>query len=208
MSSIPEKEKDAIGAIGGPRERILQAALKLFVEQGYFNTNVPDISRHSRCSVGSIYHHFLNKEEIAEQLYKEGIQQFRLALTESIKPARDLRETVRNIVIGFLQFAEGNALLARYLWLARHSEFLSSKIAEPTMVGFDSLGRQLTMVIKGGIRRGEIKSVKAEVIWSIIFGIPLSYLRDWLDGYNRKPPSDVAETLADAAWAALRGSSK
>ena len=46
-----------------PRERILQASLELFVDQGYFNTNVPDISKKSKCSVGSIYHHFLNKEE-------------------------------------------------------------------------------------------------------------------------------------------------
>ena len=45
-----------------PRDRILAAALKLFVEQGYFNTNVPDLSRESKCSVGSIYHNFKNKE--------------------------------------------------------------------------------------------------------------------------------------------------
>ncbi len=208
MSYAPEKIVVEAGAAGGPRERILQAALKLFVEQGYFNTNVPDISRQSRCSVGSIYHHFLNKEEIADQLYKEGIKQFREALSQAIPENGNLREIICSIVIAFLTFAETHDLLSRYLWLARHSEFLSDKVVEPTVVGFDKLGRDLTKAIKAGIRKGEILPLKAEIIWSIIFGMPLSYLRDWLDGYNREQPSVVAPALADAAWAALRGTKK
>jgi hypothetical protein len=67
-----------------PRQRILAAALKLFVEQGYFNTNVPDLSRESKCSVGSIYHNFRSKEDVAKALYEEGIGAFRQALYSSL----------------------------------------------------------------------------------------------------------------------------
>lgn len=189
----------------GPRERILEASLKLFVEQGYFNTNVPDISKHSRCSVGSIYHHFLNKEEIASDLYKTGIQRFRNRLAQAINSDNDLETTVHDLVVTFLSFAEENRLLSRYIWLARHTEFLSQKISRPTTVGFDALGRKLTKIIKGAIRKGEMKKNDAEVIWSIMFGIPLSYVRDWLDGYTRKSPSEVAPAIASACLAALRG---
>ncbi|MFN8389494.1 MAG: TetR/AcrR family transcriptional regulator [Bdellovibrionota bacterium] len=192
----------------GPRERILQASLELFVEQGYFNTNVPDISRLSRCSVGSIYHHFLNKEEIAGQLFKAGIQRFREALSQVVDPDADLEKNIRAIVIAFLGFAESNYLLSQYLWLARHNEFLSAKVRHPTVVGFDELGRRLTKAIKNGIRSGEIPALKAEVFWSIVFGIPLSFMRDWLDGYTSSSPSAVAPTLADACWAALQGTRK
>lgn len=189
----------------GPRERILQAALELFVDQGYFNTNVPDISKKSRCSVGSIYHHFVNKEEIASRLYETGILRFREALSSSIDPDEDPEKTIRSIVISFLRFAEENHLLSRYLWLARHNEFLSDNVRRPTTVGFDELGRRLTKVVKQGVRSGAIPPVKAEVFWSIVFGIPLSYVRDWLDGYTTGTPSSVAETLASACWAGLQG---
>lgn len=189
----------------GPRERILQASLQLFVEQGYFNTNVPDISKLSRCSVGSIYHHFLNKEEIAAQLYRDGIQQFRHALSESIDPSRGPEETIHAIVTTFLDFAESHHLLSRYLWLARHNEFLSDRVRKPTVVGFDELGRRLTKVIKNGIRGKQIPYVKAEIFWSIVFGIPLSYVRDWLDGYTSDTPSQAAPVIANACWAALQG---
>lgn len=176
------------------------------MSQGYFNTNVPDISRASRCSVGSIYHHFANKEEIADQLYKDGMRQFREALTSGIEGCKDLESTVRNVVVAFLGFSENHHLLARYLWLARHSEFLSSKVAKPTVVGFDVLGRKLTRVIKDAVRAKQIPPLKAEIIWSIVFGIPLSFLTDWLDGYTASTPSQAAPMLAESCLAALKGS--
>lgn len=191
----------------GPKARILDASLELFVDQGYFNTNVPDISRASKCSVGSIYHHFRNKEEIAADLYSLGIQQFRSAVSEAIasNSSSEPEDIVKGIVIAFLSFAQSHQRLARYLWLARHSEFLSVGVRKPTVVAFDPMGRQLAKVIKNGIRSGAIPDIKAEIFWSIVFGIPLSYVRDWLEGYTHNTPTEVAPILANACWAALAG---
>jgi AcrR family transcriptional regulator len=187
-----------------PRERILGAALKLFVEQGYFNTNVPDLSRESKCSVGSIYHNFKNKEEVASALYLEGISAFRRALEASVGNTTDVEKLVKTLVRSFLEFSEVNFQLSRYIWLCRHNEFMSGMIKHPTMIGYDRLGRTLTRAIKSGIREGKIRPIKANVLWSIMFGIPLAYVRDWLDGYNPDPPKVVAPELAEACWRALR----
>jgi TetR/AcrR family transcriptional regulator, repressor of fatR-cypB operon len=211
MSSEQEQNSPIVDSSDGspdaahPRDRILKAALELFVEQGYFNTNVPNISSKSKCSVGSIYHHFINKEEIAFSLYRDGIIQFRNALENSISSSESdpLEKTIRSIVIAFLAFAEEHKTLSRYLWLARHNEFLESKIAVPTRVGFDSFGRKLTKTIKSAIRNNEIPPVKAEVFWSIVFGIPLSFVRDWLEGYTASSPKEVSHVLASACWAAI-----
>ena len=187
-----------------PRERILAAALKLFVEQGYFNTNVPDLSRESKCSVGSIYHNFKNKEEVAAALYEEGLSAFRSAIEQSIGNATEISDIVKRVVKSFLEFSEVNHQLSKYIWLCRHNEFMSGMIRHPTMVGFDRLGRTLTKAIKKGIRDEKILPLKANLLWSILFGIPLAYVRDWLDGYNTDPPSKVSDQLAEACWRALK----
>lgn len=187
-----------------PKERILAAALKLFVEQGYFNTNVPDLSRESKCSVGSIYHTFKNKEEVAVALYNEGLNAFRQALLFSIKDKTDVEDVLKTVVKSFLTFSEVNHQLSKYMWLCRHNEFMSGIIKHPTRVGFDELGRKLTKTIKSGIRTKRLRSFKAEVIWSILFGVPLSYVRDWLDSYNPESPQNVSEELAEACWRALK----
>jgi len=199
---LPVREVDL--SAFSPRERILGAALKLFVEQGYFNTNVPDLSRESKCSVGSIYHNFKNKEEVASALYLEGLSAFRRALESSIGTTTDSEKLVKTIVSSFLEFSEVNFQLSRYIWLCRHNEFMSGMIKHPTTVGFDRFGRTLTRAIKVGIREGRIRPLRANVIWSIMFGIPLAYVRDWLDGYNPEPPGKAAPELAEACWRALR----
>lgn len=187
-----------------PRQRILAAALKLFVEQGYFNTNVPDLSRESKCSVGSIYHSFRNKEEVATALYEEAILAFRTALDQSLTGVQETEPVVKILVRSFLQFSEINVQLSKYIWLCRHNEFMTGIIRRPTMVGFDHLGRTLTRALKGGIRTGKIRPLNANILWSVLFGVPLAYVRDWLDGYNPDPPSKVADEIADACWRTMK----
>ncbi|NDP49251.1 MAG: TetR/AcrR family transcriptional regulator, partial [Sulfuriferula multivorans] len=60
-------------------ERIIAAALQLFTQRGYFSTSVPDMARSAQVSVGSIYHHFKDKEDVARALY--------LGLTERLQDA-------------------------------------------------------------------------------------------------------------------------
>jgi len=215
MTSRPNKlDNDLAGLLDRekitsypPRSRILAAALKLFVEQGYFNTNVPDLSRDSKCSVGSIYHNFKSKEEVATALYEEGISAFRRALQNSLTPSSGVEEVVKTVVVSFLKFSEANYQLSKYMWLCRHNEFITGIIRHPTRVGFDKLGRILTKTFKEGIRNGKMRDLRANIIWSIAFGIPLAYVRDWLDGYNTEPPSAVADSLAEICWQALKANS-
>jgi len=187
-----------------PRERILAAGLKLFVEQGYFNTNVPDLSRESKCSVGSIYHTFKNKEEVAAALYSEGLRAFRFAMASAIGEQTETEKVLKTVVKTFLQFSEINQHLAKYMWLCRHNEFMTGVIKQPTTVGFDPLGRKLTKAIRLGIREKKLRNVDAHILWSTIFGIPLAYVRDWLEGFNPRAPSKVADAIADSCWRALK----
>jgi len=53
----------------GRRERILAAARKLFAERGFSQTNVADITALADVSIGSVYYHFANKNEIFFELW-------------------------------------------------------------------------------------------------------------------------------------------
>lgn len=49
------------------RKRILSCALKLFEEKEFDNVSIAEIAEAAQVSVGSIYHYFKGKEEIAAQ---------------------------------------------------------------------------------------------------------------------------------------------
>lgn len=203
-SSPPVNTPNDMVAVANTRQRILAAALKLFVEQGYFNTNIPDLSRLSKCSVGSIYHSFENKEQIAAALYQESIGAFRSAMAQAIGDETDSVQVLRKMIKALMTFSQKNVQLSRYIWLCRHKEFMSQLSSHPTRIGFDALGRRLTRALKDSMKKGIIQDLPAQMLWSVLFGIPLAYVRDWLDGFNPTPPEEVADTVCDICIQALK----
>lgn len=55
---------------GSTRDRILDAAKKLVMEQGFAGTAIDDVLRESGLSKGSFFHHFKGKAELARELVK------------------------------------------------------------------------------------------------------------------------------------------
>lgn len=52
------------------KERIMRASFKLFLENGYENTQIRQIAEESQAVTGSIYHFFRNKEDILRALIR------------------------------------------------------------------------------------------------------------------------------------------
>jgi AcrR family transcriptional regulator len=58
------------------RQRLVQAALKLFATRGYHNTSISDILRESGCTRGLLYYYFSSKEELGYAALDEWIRLF------------------------------------------------------------------------------------------------------------------------------------
>jgi AcrR family transcriptional regulator len=66
------------------RQRILDAALQLMVEQGYAGTSVRDIAEQLRMTKGSLYYHFSSKDDLLYALLTPLVE----ALDEFVAEAR------------------------------------------------------------------------------------------------------------------------
>ena len=62
---------DVQSATRTQQHRILEAARRLFLSQGYNGSNLRDIAREAKVSMGGIYHHFSSKEEIYKSLLQQ-----------------------------------------------------------------------------------------------------------------------------------------
>lgn len=56
---------------GGKRERILDAATRVFARLGYHRARVADIAAEAGIAYGLVYHYFRNKEEILASIFEE-----------------------------------------------------------------------------------------------------------------------------------------
>ena len=185
------------------KNRVMQVALTHFSKAGIERTNVGDILKDAQCSVGSLYHHFGNKEGIAEALFIEGIRQFNSGLLAALQSRRTGETGVRAIIRYCCQWVTEQPALAAFL-LSR--EIKLSESAKRELKELDrAFGQALYDWFVPHVQKGELLELPRSLYIPIICGPTLEYSRLWLSGRNRRSPDDVSALLAEAAWQSIRG---
>jgi AcrR family transcriptional regulator len=187
------------------RRRILDVALACFAEEGYEQTTIARIRERSGASNGALFHHFASKEAIAGALYVEAIASFQQGLWELLdRRPGSLREAVHGAIAHQLRWTERHPDLARFLYLRGHPASGSAGEAE-----LYELNRELAAAFRAWMaplaERGEIRPTSMLVISAIVGGPAHALARRWLAGHLPAPLTSYTDELADAAWAALRG---
>jgi len=94
------------------RERILDAALRLFRKRGFDQTTMRDIAEEAEVATGAAYYYFPSKEALVMAFYIRTADEARDILPRQIDRSRDLKKRLRTIIDHkFEQFAGHRALL-------------------------------------------------------------------------------------------------
>ena len=176
--------------------RIIAAALQLFTRRGYFNTSVPDMAHAAQVSVGSIYHYFKNKEDVARALSENLTDGLQEELDRIIQKHDTVHDRCRATIAVLFELTESNRDAMEFMLYAKHREFLpvarpicSSKPFE-TMRGF----------VQDGMERGEIRRMDIMVASSCLFGGAIRLITARLDGVLAEPLPDRLDATWECAW--------
>jgi len=109
------------------RQRLLQAAGRLFAERGFKNTSVRDICEEAGANVASVNYHFRDKLG----LYKEVIGMIGAAMDRTKQEAMDAGEggTPEERVRGYIRHTVRRVMGEEKSWLV---DLMSREMAEPT----------------------------------------------------------------------------
>jgi AcrR family transcriptional regulator len=187
------------------RQRILDAALACFLEDGYEQATIARIRERSGVSNGALFHHFPSKEAVAEALYVQAIESFQSGLWEMLRRRpRSLHVAVRGTIAHQLSWVELNRDLARFVYARGHLDWESEGAA-----AVSALNAELSAAFRAWmtplIDRGELRVSSMLLISAIVNGPAHAIARRWLAGQLESRPSTYVEALADAAQAALQG---
>ena len=67
------------------RQRILQAAARVFREHGYSGTRLTDIAEAADMKTGSLYYHFDSREALVEEVVLEGVRRTKDAVQDRLR---------------------------------------------------------------------------------------------------------------------------
>lgn len=178
------------------RQRILEAARRLFTERGYFNTSIQDIRLASGLSIGSIYHHFSGKEDIARDLFYDT-----LAFVEgdfrAIGGAYDsARDRCYHVIRRLFETTEEAPEVMEYVLYFKHREVLPAEKPICSSRPFE--------LIKGfiaeGIEAGEIRPMDEVLASAALLGMPVRMVQLRLEGVIERPLTELLADTWECAW--------
>jgi AcrR family transcriptional regulator len=122
------------------REKILEAASRLFAEGGYQNVSIRRIAEDVGCSQMAMYRHFPDKDALMQQLCIDLYERFSLKLHKQFDLLEDPKERIRQAMRHFITLSVKNPHHYRLAFLtqtpsARGKE-LRSKVANPALTYF------------------------------------------------------------------------
>ncbi|MBS0012902.1 MAG: TetR/AcrR family transcriptional regulator [Desulfobacterales bacterium] len=177
-------------------QRILDTALLLFYNSGYFNTSVHDIQHAADVSIGSIYHHFGNKQGIARALYHHLADQMTEAVFQIMAENAGLYRQGRAFLDYLFAMAETAPAAMHYILCARHQEFMPGEKSICSSKPFERIQQR----IRQAMDQGEIRKLDPAIASAALFGGAIRLIHLRLDGVLDRPLSDCAAETWQCAW--------
>lgn len=181
------------------RSLILDTALDLFSTRGYFSTSVHHIQKQAGVSIGSIYHHFKNKEAIAKALYDDLVGLMGQSMTEIMASEETTKNRLKAVCAHLFELTETSPKVMQYILYARHREFMPDEIPICSSRPF-AIIREM---VREGIEKGEVRQMDLTVATASLMGgaIRLIYLR--LDGVLEKPVTFYLDEIWECCWKSI-----
>ena len=184
---------------GDKREAILDAALELFVERGFFGTAVPEIADRAGVGAGTIYRYFDSKEALVNAIYRQQKLHFAKVVLDGFPASAATREQFRQLWMRMAKFATEHENAFVFLELHHHARYLDeeSRAVENRMLDM------FTAVVTSAQARGELKAGPPRLLMSLVMGAFVGMIRNCNE--TATPPTEADWKLAEQClWEAIR----
>ena len=186
---------DDTNRTGGKRERILDAAVHVFAEKGFYGAKVSEIAREAGVADGTIYLYFKSKDDLLISLFEDRMAQINGALREKLAQEPNALAKLRRFIEMHLDLVETRRELVEVLTVElRQSSKFMREYKNPK---FGEFLKILAAVIDEGQRSGELRTgVSPTLAARAIFGaLDELTLARALGRGERIPTAQVADLL-------------
>lgn len=198
-----KKPKSMHSGTADLRQKIISTALACFTENGYTDTGIGDICSRSGISVGSLYHHFKSKEQLARAIYIEGIKNYQSGFTAGLAECSSAKAGIYHIVKYHLNWVKQSPDYARFLFMYRHAGFMTGSENDITMMN-NELHNTTGAWFSEQVKKKEIRKMSVGLYLCLLLGPCQEYSRLYLSGKTGMNMEKEGDEIASIMWKSLR----
>src|SRR6516162_1371463 len=184
-------------------QRILDAAVAVFAEKGFFVSRISDIADRADVADGTVYLYFKNKDEILAAAINTAFDGFMKTARSELEKLPTPSDRLRRLAYLHLDALGSNRNLAVVFQMElRQSTRSLSQFSHEHLVEYFSLVRQ---AICDGKARGEFRNdLPEKIAANCFFGAIDEMVTSWVLSEKDYPLSHVADTVLDILLSGMR----
>jgi AcrR family transcriptional regulator len=175
------------------REKILEAARRLFNKEGYFNVRMRAIAEEEGISVGNLTYHFKKKPEILLALYQgmTGVFDARLAVAPSAEASlKHMQKEIEHSMKVMLDY--------RFFWLETLYIIKSeAEISEHFKTVYQQRLKGMTLYLARLVTAGELEAPKKPEDHQLLAQHMISFSNNWILECELSGKSASAESVKE-----------
>jgi TetR/AcrR family fatty acid metabolism transcriptional regulator len=176
-------------------QQIIEAAVRVFARNGYYNSRVSDVAREAGVASGTIYLYFKTKDDILVTLFREKMAAWVSHVREAIAREPDPVAKVKSLVALHFSVLERDPALAEVVQveLRQGHKFFRGASAHEVSAYFELIGSVLEEGRAAGVFRDD---VPVNVATKVLFGAMDQMATSWVLGKRKYRLTDAAEAVA------------
>lgn len=177
-------------------QQIIDAAVRVFARNGFYNSRVSDIAREAGIASGTIYLYFKTKDEILVTLFREKMAAFVSALRSEIAREKEPEAKIRRLVRLHFEVLEASPDMAEVVQveLRQGQKFFRGASAHEVSAYFELIGSILHEGVAGGVFR---RDLPVKIATKMLFGAMDQITTSWVLGKRGYRLADAAEPVAN-----------
>jgi TetR/AcrR family transcriptional regulator, fatty acid metabolism regulator protein len=176
--------------------QILEAAVKVFAEQGFFHSTVAQIAKVAGVADGTIYLYFKNKDDILFQFYEYKAKQVFECFRKAVDQAQKAEDKLRNLVRTHLEEFQKDINMAIVYQAETHQHRRSARdvIKEMSKMYRDIISE----VVELGQQEGRLRrNLYVGLVMRIINGAVNEVINAWIHAGGTYDLVSMADPLVD-----------
>jgi TetR/AcrR family fatty acid metabolism transcriptional regulator len=170
--------------------------VKVFAEQGFFQSTISQIAREAGVADGTIYLYFKNKDDILLQFFGYKTKQVFQSFREELDKADTARDKLRNLIRRHLEeFQNDKNMAVVYQAEARsNSRLVEKQLQEMSKMYLDITAE----IIEQGQEEGQIrKDLYVSLVKRFILGAVEEVINTWVLSGGKYDLASMADPLVD-----------
>lgn len=176
--------------------RILEAAIKIFAEQGFFQSTISQIAKEAGVADGTIYLYFKNKDDILVNFFSFKAKQIFDCFRDDVKGADNALEKLRKLIFRHLsEFQRDRNMAVVYqVEIHQNSRLVEKQIKEMSKMYLNIV----TEIVEQGQQEGTIrKELYVGLVKRYILGAIDEVINTWLHSEREYDLVSMADPLID-----------